>query len=85
MNLREAYKAPKIRRAKRALNIIKEKASRIAKAEKVKLSEELARFIHSRSVEHPPRKVELIIEKDEDGNAVVRLGGEVTAEQDTSQ
>ncbi|MEM0482151.1 MAG: 50S ribosomal protein L31e [Nitrososphaerota archaeon] len=85
LNLREAYKAPKLRRAKRALNIIREKAARIAKAERVKISEELARFIHSRSIERPPRRVTILVEKDEKGEAIVRLGGEGAAEQGTDQ
>lgn len=85
LNLREAYKAPKLRRAKRALNIIREKAARIAKAEKVKISEELARFVFSRSIERPPRKVTIVVEKDEEGEAIVKLGGEVAAEQDSDQ
>lgn len=85
MNLREAYEAPKLRRAKRALNIIREKAARIAKTERVKISEELARFIFSRSIERPPRKVTVVVEKDEEGEAIVSLGGEVAAEQGADQ
>lgn len=82
LNLRDAYKTPKIRRAKRAINIIREKARRIAKTDTVIISEELVKFIHSKSVEHPPRKIKIVVEKDEEGEAVVRLGGEVAAEQD---
>jgi large subunit ribosomal protein L31e len=85
LNLREAYEAPKLRRAKRALNIIREKAARIAKAERVKISEDLARFIFSRSIERPPRKVTIVVEKDEEGEAIVKLGGEVAAEQGSDQ
>jgi len=85
LNLRDAYKAPKLRRAKRALNIIQKKAARIAKAERVKISEEVARLIHSRSIERPPRKVMIIVEKDEEGEAIVKLGGEAAAEQGAEQ
>ncbi len=83
--MREAYEAPKLRRAKRALNIIREKAARIARAERVRISEELARFIYSRSIERPPRKVTIVVEKDEEGEVVVRLGGEGAAEQGSDQ
>ncbi|MEM0444724.1 MAG: hypothetical protein QXO86_04030 [Nitrososphaerota archaeon] len=83
LNLRDAYKAPKMRRARRALNIIKRKAERVAKTERVKISEELTRFIHSKSVERPPRKITIVVEKDEEGEAIVRLGGEGAAEQGT--
>jgi ribosomal protein L31E len=80
LNLREAYRAPKWRRAKRAINIIRMKAARIAKTESVKISEELTRLIFSSSVERIPKKLSLVIEKDEEGEAWVRLRGEGTGE-----
>jgi ribosomal protein L31E len=76
LNLRDAYKAPKRRRAKRALRIIKTKAARIVKAETVKISEEVSKYIYSYSVEKVPRKISLVIEKTEEGEAWVRLRGE---------
>ncbi|MCS7146384.1 MAG: hypothetical protein RMJ28_01280 [Nitrososphaerota archaeon] len=85
LNLRDAYRAPKLRRARRALNIIKEKAKRIAKVERVKISDEISRLFHSRSVERPPKKVTLLIERNEEDEVVVRLGGETTAEQSSNQ
>ncbi len=80
LNLREAYKAPKWRRANRAINIIRMKAARIAKTESVKISEELTRLIFSSSVEKIPRRLSLVIEKDEEGEAWVRLRGEGAGE-----
>jgi len=85
LNLREAYKAARWRRGKRALKIIREKVARITKSERIKISEEVSNFIHGRSIERPPRKITIVIEREEDGGVIVRLGGGVAAKQDADK
>lgn len=76
LNLRDAYKAPKLRRAKRAINLLRAKITRISKAQRVRLSNELVSYIWSRGAEKPPRKVPIVIERGEEGVVDVKLRGE---------
>ncbi|MEM3449239.1 MAG: 50S ribosomal protein L31e, partial [Nitrososphaerota archaeon] len=62
LNLRDAYKAAKWRRAKRAINLLRAKILRISKAERIRLSNKVVSYIWSRGAEKPPRKVSVIIE-----------------------
>ncbi len=73
LNLRDAYEAKKWRRAKRAINLIRQKALRIAKVKRVVIDEALNRLIWSRGVEKPPRKVQVVIEKVDEETAKVSL------------
>jgi large subunit ribosomal protein L31e len=73
LNLRDAYEAKKWRRAKRAINLIREKALRIAKVKRVVIDEALNRLIWSRGVERPPRKVRLVIERIDEETARVSV------------
>ncbi len=73
LNLRDAYEAKKWRRAKRAINLIREKALRIAKVKRVVIDEALNHLIWSRGVERPPRKVRLVIERIDEETARVSL------------
>lgn len=75
LNLRDAYEAKKWRRAKRAINLIRQKAVRIAKVKRVVIDEALNRLIWSRGVERPPRKVQVVIERVDEETAEVRLPG----------
>jgi large subunit ribosomal protein L31e len=84
LNLRDAYEAKKWRRAKRAINLLRQKAQRIAKVKRVVIDEALNHIIWSRGVERPPRKVQVVIEKVEDETARVSLltsGGEGEREE----
>jgi large subunit ribosomal protein L31e len=76
LNLRDAYKAPKLRRAKRAINLLRTKITRISKAQRVRLSNELVSYIWSRGAEKPPRKVPIVVERGEEGVVDVKLRGE---------
>lgn len=76
LNLRDAYKAPKLRRAKRAINLLRAKITRISKAQRVRLSNELVSYIWSRGAEKPPRKVPIVVERGEEGVVDVKLRGE---------
>jgi large subunit ribosomal protein L31e len=73
LNLRDAYEAKKWRRAKRAINLIRQKAQRIAKVKRVVIDEALNHIIWSRGVERPPRKVQVVIEKVDDETARVTI------------
>ena len=84
LNLRDAYEAKKWRRTKRAINLIRQKAQRIAKVKRVVIDEALSHVIWSRGVERPPRKVQVVIEKVDDETARVSLptsGGEGEREE----
>jgi large subunit ribosomal protein L31e len=84
LNLRDAYEAKKWRRTKRAINLIRQKAQRIAKVKRVVIDEALSHVIWSRGVERPPRKVQVVIEKVDDETARVSLptsGGEGKREE----
>jgi len=76
LNLRDAYKAPKWRRAKRAINLLRAKIMRISKAERVRLSNKVVSYIWSRGAEKPPRKVPIVVERGEEGVVDVKLRGE---------
>ncbi len=76
LNLRDAYKAAKWRRAKRAINLLRAKILRISKAERIRLSNKVVSYIWSRGAEKPPRKVSVIIEHGEEGVVEVKLRGE---------
>ncbi len=84
LNLRDAYEAKKWRRAKRAINLIRQKALRVAKVKRVVIDEALNRLIWSRGVERPPRKVRLVIERVDEETARVSVptsGEEVEREE----
>ena len=76
MPLRDAFEAPRYRRAKAAVRVIKEFAARHMKSEKIKLDSELNELLWSRGITTPPRRVRLEMERDEDGVVSVRLAPE---------
>ena len=71
--LRRAFEAPRYRRTKVAVRLIREFATRHMKSEEIKLDEDLNEYLWSRGITHPPRRVKLEMEKDEDGVVSVRL------------
>lgn len=71
--LRDAYEASRRRRAKRAINIIKEFAMRHMKTEEVKLSEGVNHLVWSRGIEKPPRRIKVVMRKDKEGVVEVML------------
>lgn len=78
--LRDAWKASRKRRAERAVNILRNFAMRHMKANIVKISEEVNEFIWSRGIQNPPRRIKVLIEKDEDGTVRILLPKEERAE-----
>ncbi len=78
--LRDAYEASKTRRAKKAIRIIKEFARRHMKGENVKISEGVNKAVWNRGAEKPPRRITVLIRKDEDGTIHVMLPTEAKSE-----
>jgi len=68
-----AFEAPRYRRSKIAIRIIREFATRHMKAAEVKISEEVNEQIWSRGIKNPPRRIRLDMERDEDGIVSVKL------------
>lgn len=72
INLGRVVLAPDNRRAKRAINMIREFAVRHMKSEEVNIDEELNKMIWSRGIRSPPRKVRVIMSKDASGVVTVK-------------
>ncbi len=81
--LRDAYEASRTRRAKRAVNIIKEFARKHMKAEIVKISSKVNSLIWSRGIEKPPRRIKVVMRKDKEGVVTVLLPEEAKEEEKT--
>ncbi|MCS7094828.1 MAG: 60S ribosomal protein L31 [Thaumarchaeota archaeon] len=73
LNLRGAYDAKRWRRSKRTVNLLRERAKRIAKVKNVVLDESLNALIWEEKVSHPPRKIRVVIERVDDETAEVKL------------
>ena len=71
INLGKALLSPDNHRAKRAINIIREFATKHMKSETVKIEEEISHLVWERGIRHPPRKIRVKLTKDEDGNIIV--------------
>ena len=67
------YEAPPYRRAKKAVIVIREFATRHMKARQVSIDVEVNELIWARGIKHPPRRVTLEMERDEDGVVKVKL------------
>jgi large subunit ribosomal protein L31e len=70
------FEAPPYRRAKVAIRVIREFAERHMKAEEVKIDEAVNRAIWERGIKHPPRRMRLEMERDEDGVVSIKLAPE---------
>jgi large subunit ribosomal protein L31e len=71
-----AVEAPPYRRAKVAIRMIKEFTKRHMKATEVNISVDVNELIWARGIRHPPRRIKLEMERDEDGLVSVRLAPE---------
>ncbi|HDD42365.1 MAG TPA: 50S ribosomal protein L31e [Nitrososphaeria archaeon] len=81
--LRDAYEASKTRRAKKAIRIIEEFARRHMKGENVKISEGVNKAVWSRGAEKPPRRITVLMRKDEDGTIHVMLPVEAERKEES--
>ena len=73
INLSKVWLAPRIRRTKRAINMIREFARRHMKSEDVKIEQSLNEMMWKRGIRHPPRRVRVKMMKDEDDVVTVSL------------
>src|SRR5438094_3617413 len=71
INLGKVLLSPNNQRAKRAINMIREFASRHMKSENVKIEEDVSHLVWERGIRHPPRKISVKLTKDDDGNILV--------------
>ena len=71
-----AYEAPPYRRAKVAIRIIKDFTKRHMKATEVSIKVDVNEVIWARGIRHPPRRIRLEMERDEDGLVSVSLAQE---------
>lgn len=78
--LRDAWKASRKRRAERAINLLRGFAARHMRSDKVRISEEVNELIWERSIQKPPRRIKVLMEKDEDGVVTVSLPKEEKTE-----
>ncbi len=76
-----AYEAPAYRRAKVAIRIIRDFATRHMKATEVTLEEDVNELVWARGIRHPPRRIKLSMERDEDGIVTVALPEDKEPEQ----
>jgi len=67
------YEAPPYRRAKKAVIVLKEFATRHMKAKQVSIDAEVNEHIWARGIRHPPRRITVEMERDEDGVVKVKL------------
>jgi large subunit ribosomal protein L31e len=71
-----AFEAPPYRRAKVAIRIIKDFTKRHMKATEVSIDEDVNELIWARGIKHPPRRIKLEMDRDEDGLVSVKLAPE---------
>ncbi len=81
INLSKVVLTPMNRRTKRAINMIKEFATRHMKAEEIKIDEALNRHMWQRGIRHPPRRIRVKMVKDEDDVVTVSLYSEEVKEE----
>jgi large subunit ribosomal protein L31e len=74
--LRRAFEAPRYRRSKVAIRLIREFTTRHMKATEVKIDVEVNEKLWSRGIENPPRRIKLEMERDDEGVVSVRLAPE---------
>ncbi|HXU96053.1 MAG TPA: 50S ribosomal protein L31e [Candidatus Nitrosotalea sp.] len=82
INLGKVLLSPKNQRAKRAINMIREFATKHMKSENVKIEEEVSHLVWTRGIRHPPRKIRVKITKD-DGNIIVSKYQEEKSAEET--
>ena len=66
INLGKVLLSPNNRRAKRAINMIREFAVRHMKTEQIRIDQDLSHKIWERGIRHPPRKIRVKMNKLED-------------------
>ena len=85
INLSKVWLAPRIRRAKRAVNMIREFAQRHMKSEEIKIDQSLNEKLWERSIRHPPRRIRVKMMKDVDDVVTVSLYTEEVKEEEKKE
>lgn len=67
------FEAPPYRRAKKAVIVIREFVTRHMKARQVSIDVAVNELLWARGIKHPPRRITLLMERDEDGIVKVKL------------
>jgi large subunit ribosomal protein L31e len=71
-----AFEAPPYRRAKVAIRMIRDFVKRHMKATEVSIGEDVNELVWARGIRHPPRRIKLAMDRDEDGVVSVKLAPE---------
>jgi large subunit ribosomal protein L31e len=71
INLGKVLLSPNNQRAKRAINMIREFATRHMKSENIKIEEDVSHLVWARGIRHPPRKIRVKLTKDDSGNVLI--------------
>ena len=71
INLGKVLLSPNNKRAKRAINMIREFAVRHMKSEDIKIEEDVSHLVWARGIRHPPRKIRVKLTKDDDGTVLI--------------
>jgi large subunit ribosomal protein L31e len=74
--LRRAFEAPKYRRTKVAIRLIREFTTRHMKAKEIKIEKDVNLALWSRGIGNPPRRIKLEMERDDEGLVLIRLAPE---------
>ncbi|MFN3654089.1 MAG: 50S ribosomal protein L31e [Candidatus Nitrosotenuis sp.] len=76
INLGKVWLSPNNRRAKRAINMIREFATRHMKTEQIKIDQDLSQTVWKNGIRSPPRKIRVKMAKTEEGYVLVSPYGE---------
>ncbi len=71
INLKDVWKAPRIKRAPKAVKVVKDFVKRRMKVDDVKISNAVNEEIWKRSIKKPPRKIKIRAVKDKEGQVIV--------------
>ncbi|HXG14359.1 MAG TPA: 50S ribosomal protein L31e [Candidatus Nitrosotenuis sp.] len=71
INLGKVWLSPNNRRAKRAINMIREFATRHMKTEQIKIDQDLSQLVWKNGIRSPPRKIRVKMAKTEEGYVLV--------------
>ena len=71
INLRDVWKGPRIKRAPKAVRIVRDFVKRRMKVDDVKISNAVNQEIWKRSIKKPPRKIKIRAVKDKEGQVIV--------------
>lgn len=71
VSLRDVWAAPRKQRAPKAVRIVKNFVKRRMKTEDVQVSNEINEAVWARSIQKPPRKLQIRVVKDKEGQVII--------------